>query len=144
MDQQVSELAFPRYTRTGYINQGRHSDKLLETFLENIPGQGYLPPRWKFTDYEQFEADYGHLGTILWSASYSSHLLVVDGCKAVRIWTDTSRHCWVDAVPNVLANPVAIPASNSRKSSPFVFREKIIVIADIFTLAKRVQKVYGI
>ncbi len=154
MDPQDGEIGFPKYTRTGYVDQGRKSDELLAAFLKEIPGDGYLPARWRTDSDTQFMADYGYLGTVLWSASYSAHLLVVGGgtklivptgTKILRIWTDAKRHCWVESQPHVLQGLLQpIPEKNIRKSKPFLVRQKFTTTEDISALAKRVRMMYGI
>lgn len=140
-------MDFPKYTRFGYTDQERNSDELLATFLAEVPGDGYLPSRWRYFSHNQFLNHYGHLGTVLWSASASAHLLVVGGTKVLRIWTDAASHCWVEGHTNILTilEPlVMIPPKNIKKSKPFISRVKITSREDIYALAKRVQMVYGI
>ncbi len=140
-------MELPKYSRYGYIDQGRHCDKLLSTFVEQVPGDGHLPSRWRYYDNAQFVHSYGHLGVVLWAASYNSHLLLVGGTKVIRIWTDAKAHCWVEGVDHVMSEVAPleqVPAKNARKSKPFVVRKKITDPTDISALAKRVNMIYGI
>ncbi len=136
-----------KYQRQGYVPGNLPRDLLLTAFLQEIPGDNYLPVRWRYGSRSQFVSDYGHLGILLWSASHSSHLLLVNGHHAVRIWTDAKGHCWVDALGHLFCYglyPQPIPKGNARKSKPFKFRTKITTTKEISALAKNVKAVYGI
>lgn len=146
MAQQESDLLFPKYTRIGYIEQDRVCDKLVKVFMHIIPGQNRLPPRWKYFSLEYFNTTYGHLGTILWAASYNSQLLLINGNKIIRIWTDTKNWCWVEGLSHVLDSfeTVEIPKGNIRKSKPFTHRVKISSIEDMEKLANKIKQIYGV
>lgn len=136
----------PKYLRYGYYDQERHSDLLISTFVTHIPGDGTLPARWRYDSLDAFLNLYGELGAILWAKSSNSHLLVVNGQKILRIWTDAKKHCWVDAQTHILTGypAEAIPDNNVRKSAPFSQRVKITTTKDMYSLAVTTKRVYGI
>lgn len=140
MDSDPQDLGPPKYLRWGYFDRERVSDQLLSAFLQELPGDGRLPSRWKDA------SKYADQGLVLWAASTSSHTLVLGGVKILRIWTDASNHCWVEGAHHVLPDHLQelIPTGNFKKSKPFSLRAKITTAADMCSLAKTVRTVYGI
>lgn len=144
---EVVDALFPKYQRIGYVDLGRHCDKLLSNFTQNLPGDNYLPARWRFGSLSNFCAKYSHLGLCLWAASYNSHLLVINGHRIVRIWTDAKNHCWVDGLAHVFLPSMLlenIPKKNIRKSVPFTVRTKIIAPQDMVDLALNIRHIHGV
>lgn len=140
-----------KYARTGYVDQGRKSDALLATFLEQLPGDGKLPLRWFHRDVSSFQKSYGHLGVVLWAPASSSHLLLIAGQKILRVWHDTERHCQVD-INEPLANflrtknveVATIPAGNERKCKPMTHRVKVGQKFQAVEIMKAVKALYGL
>lgn len=149
METDVEEF---RYTRMGYIDRGRKSDQLLASFLSLLPGDGRLPLRWHYRSHARFQRVHGTLGRVLWAAAGSSHLLMVNGFHALRIWHDTAASCYVDIATNVLGATDAqiqaiaevIPAANARKCKPFTQRVKVTYLWQMQDLVKAVKKTYGL
>lgn len=149
MNSKQSEERSLKYHRVGYADRGTKSDKLLALFLSAIPGDNRLPLHWHFRSHENFLKRHGHLGNILWAASFYSHLLMVNGFFALRIWTDVDNTCWVDIADNVAGHldPTwiePIPEKNFKKSRPFTKRVKVSQQFQMLTLANAVKKTYGI
>lgn len=139
MDSDLPDFDGPRYLRTGYTDQGRVSDRLLDAFLKELPGDGYLPLRWKNA------TAYSDRGTVLWSAAATVHTLVIGGTTVLRIRMDASNHCWIEGPTHVLpASQENIPEKNYKKSKPFSRRVKITTEADMCSIAKTVRLVYGV
>jgi hypothetical protein len=141
-----------KYARYGYVPSGKKVDALLSVLLEQIPGDGRLPARWKHYDQQSFQDKYGHLGTVLWAPASSSHLLLVGGCKVLRFWTTTTTHAYVD-ISDVLASQLSqkpfaeisnIPAGNVRKCKPFTQRIRVHQKFHVLELAKVVRYIYGL
>ena len=140
-----------KYARTGYVDQGRKSDILLASFLEQLPGDGKLPLRWFHRSVEAFQKSYSHLGVVLWAPASSSHLLLVAGQKIIRVWHDSERHCLVD-LNEPLANYLssrgfsveAIPAGNIRKCKPMTRRVRVTQKFMCVEIIKAVKALYGL
>lgn len=141
-----------KYIRVGYVNQGRKSDSLLKLFLDRLPGNGVLPLRWHYRSYDAFMRRHGHLGMVVWAAANNSHLLIINGYKVLRIWTDTSHSCYVDVNDPVDAQmqihswgkTETIPEKNIRKSKPFTKRWKISEQYQMLHLVEAVKRAYGL
>lgn len=141
-----------RYHRIGYVDQGRKADRLLATFLGLLPGDGNLPLRWHYRSNESFLKRNAHLGAILWAASNNSHLLMVNGFHALRIWHDTSKTCYVDVADNVCANLPAsmlksvepVPENNWKKSKPLTKRIQVWQQWQMQELHQAVKRTYGL
>lgn len=138
-----------RYIRTGYIDQGRKSDKLLSVFLGILPGDGRLPLRWHYRNHARFLKKHGNLGRVLWASASNSHLLMINGFHALRIWTDVANTCWVDVADNVAGFLdqrwlCDIPEKNVKKSKPFTKRVKVWQQYQMQQLAEAVNKTYGL
>lgn len=151
-DSVVQDVEDFLYHRMGYINQGRKSDTLLAVFLELMPGDGRLPLRWHYRNHERFLEKHGHLGRILWAASNNSHLLMVNGFHALRIWHDTAKTCYVEISDNMYGNLDAqlikqiesIPEKNWSKSKPFTKRIKVWQQWQMQALHKALVRTYGL
>ena len=135
---------FPKYHKWGYIQGEDHSDLLLKTFLQELPAEFYLPTNWKYHSQQSFIDRFSQFGIIIWSASTTSHLLLISGVRVLRIWTDAKKHCWVDSFPHILQTYESIPCKNSKKSAPFEVRRKILTTEEMYSLAKHVKMVYGV
>jgi len=152
---QVVDAEDFRYTRVGYVDQGRKSDLLLATFLELLPGNNRLPLHWHYRSHDHFLKKYKHLGPVLWAAANNSHLLVVNGFRVLRIWTDTSNSCWVD-LEDKIADQLSqsslnrkgevqdIPSGNAKKSQPFTKRIKVRQKFQMHAIADIVKRTYGL
>lgn len=142
-----------KYARTGYVNQGRKADHVLTAVLEKLPGDGRLPLRWHHRGVDAFQKRYGALGLVLWASASSSHLLLIGGQKVMRIWTDASKHCYVD-----LSEPLAgylstavkfstvedVPPGNQRKCKPLTKRIRVWQRFHAYALVDAVRRVYGL
>lgn len=140
-----------RYHRVGYIDLGRRSDHLLTFFLGLIPGDGKLPLHWKYISNEYFQKKYGQVGPLLWAAANNSHMLMVNGFHAIRIWHDTAASCYVDLADNIAGQlspkmPAVedIPLANAKKSKPFTKRVKLSQQWQMKELANLVKRTYGL
>lgn len=142
-----------RYARTGYIKQDRRSDHVLAAILEQLPGDGRLPKRWHHRDIASFQKRYSNRGIVLWAAASSSHLLLINGHKVLRVWLDTARHCQVDlndALATYLSSAVTfskvvdIPAGNVRKCKPMTKRIRIWQQFHAKAITDAVKVVYGL
>lgn len=140
-----------RYHRVGYIDLGRRSDHLLTFFLGLIPGDGKLPLHWKYISNEYFQKKYGQVGPLLWAAANNSHMLMVNGFHAIRIWHDTAASCYVDLADNIAGQlspkmPAVedIPLANAKKSKPFTKRVKLTQQWQMKELANLVKRTYGL
>ena len=151
VDLEISEEY--KYARTGYVNQGRRSDHVLSTILEQLPGDGRLPLRWHHRDVASFQKRYGSYGTVLWAAASNSHLLLINGHKVLRIWLDAAQHCQVDLnepLAVYLSSAVSfskivdIPAGNVRKCKPMTKRIRIWQKFHAIALMDAVKRVYGL
>lgn len=141
-----------KYTRMGYSDLGRKCDFLLKDFLREFPATGTLPLRWRYTTQEDFQKKYHHLGMVVWAKASNSHLLLINGSKVLRIWTDVANTCWID-----LSDPIAgalayqswgkvepIPPKNARKSKPFTQRIKVWSRFQMRDIAAIVRNQYGL
>ena len=141
-----------KYARTGYVGLGRQSDHVLAAILAQFPGDARLPMRWHYRDLDSFLSKHGHLGTILWASASSSHLLIINGHKIMRVWTDTAKHCYVDLSDNLAAYLHAasfckmtdIPVGNVRKCKPFTKRIRIWQKHQAESLVAAIRSVYGL
>lgn len=142
-----------KYVRVGYVDQNRKSDHLLASVLRQLPGDGRLPLRWKYSDVPSFVKKYGELGSVLWAPALNSHLLVVNGHKIVRVWTDTATHCQVDLNDAIVAGLTGtklekeiadIPAGNVRKCKPFTKRVRIHQQFQANILVDAIKRTYGL
>jgi hypothetical protein len=140
------------YHRMGYVDQGRKSDSLLAVFLGLLPGDGRLPLRWHYRSHERFLEKHGHLGNILWAASNNSHLLMMYGFHALRIWHDTAKTCYVEIADNLYGNlgpqltkqVESIPEKNWKKSKPFTKRIQVWQQWQMQALYEAVKRTYGL
>lgn len=152
MDTGTQDLEDLKYLRMGYIDHGRKSDGLLKTFLTAMPGDGVLPLRWHYRSLEHFLRKHAAKGMVLWAASANSHLLVINGQRVLRIWTDTEHACYVDmngAISSILlvhswGKPETIPAKNVKKSKPFEIRWRMTEQYQMLHLAAAVKRAYGL
>lgn len=141
-----------RYARTGYVSLGRQSDHVLAAILAKLPGDAKLPVRWHYRDLASFLKRHGQLGTILWAAASSSHLLLINGQKIMRVWTDSARHCHVDISDALAAHlhassfckMTSIPVGNARKCKPFTKRIRIWQKFQAESLVAAIRSVYGL
>lgn len=135
-----------KYFRTGYQDLGRKSDFLLKDFLRELPGDGQLPKHWHYRSLEHFQKKYGNLGMIVWAASTNSHLLIINGHRVLRIWTDVDNSCWVDVNTQIASRQVVIPIpkGNYKKSAPFTYRIQISQRHQVASLVKAVKDIYGL
>lgn len=142
-----------KYVRVGYVDQNRKSDHLLASVLRQLPGDGRLPLRWHHRGSAAFVKKYGHLGVVLWAPALNSHLLLIQGQKAVRIWTDTATHCQVDISDGIVGQLRGtklfdeikdIPAGNVRKCKPFTKRVRIHQQFHTNILVDAIRRSYGL
>ncbi len=133
-----------KYVRIGYCPDGRDCDIVIDTITKHIPGNGVLPPRWVYKNLTRFTSKYSNLGTILWAKTASYHLLVVNGHRLCRVWTDTKHKCLIDiADPLDDGSAFPIPSSTYRKSKPF--SKRIIGTEETADkLGLRIRSQYGI
>lgn len=153
----MSEL--PSHLRVGWADYGRPCDQAVIRAVELLPGQGTLPPRWAWKSHDQFLANYGHLGDILWSKTASYHLLMINGFHIIRIWTDSPKTCIVDVSESVAANCykhfggghggfsnwiVDVPTASVRKCKPLTKRIRGFTVREVEKLMLVIRDAYGI
>jgi len=147
-----ADLEDLKYFRTGYQDLGRKCDFLLKDFLREIPGNGQMPKHWHYRSLAHFNKKYSHLGMLVWASSTNSHLLLINGHRVLRIWTDVDESCWVDINDPVNSGmqvyswgqTVAIPKGNAKKSAPFTKRIKVTQRYQMRDIAQAVRNTYGL
>lgn len=140
-----------RYLRTGYISDDRDVDVLVAHLVEQVPGDGVLPPRWRWGTQERFLTTYGDPGPVIWSKTASFHMLMLNGMHTFRLWTDSATTCVVDLADGVAAGLKSkgvsvedIPESCDRKCKPLTQRCRMSTTKDIDLLIETVEHIYGV
>lgn len=150
LDNDIDELAKLKNVRYGYIPQERWCDTVVACVTEKLPGDGVLPAQWKYVNKDFFLNKYAHLGPVLWAKTASFHLLILNGYRLCRIWTNTQKTCWVDVndpVANQMCSVEDIPGSCLKKSIPLTKRISFDNRLDYpwaEDLCETIKSIYGI
>lgn len=142
-----------KYLRPGHIDQSRPVDKLVSRLREIFPSAVELPTRWNWVSRESFRSRYDKSPFyIANTASYQ--MLIVDGIKMLRLWTDSPNSAIVDIhddLYNFIKNeesfskklkPTQAPKSVYRKTKPFTKRITIASKKDLDLLCAAVIYVF--
>lgn len=151
VDSEAQDIDVPdfSYVRLGYLPTGTKSDELTSHLVRRIPGHAELPLRWHYKSQAWFMEKYGHLGTVIWSKSCSSHLLLINGWHVIRLWHDKKYSSYVDLNEPIAAqvhtrlDVEAIPVKNAKKSKPLTKRCKITETDELDIIINAIAATYG-
>ena len=142
LDLAESDL-FPKYHRFGYMPDDGNECHTLASYAQSFyPDAATMPSHWHYRDYEYFQKKHGHLGNEIWSLTKSYHLLILNGHRVARFWTDTSV-CRVDLSSNVAAVLARNGYDVNHKSrDPFQHRMIASSKGDIELIMATIKDVY--
>jgi hypothetical protein len=147
----LKELEELRYVRVGWQDYERPCDAIAKAVHSEFEGE-ILPLHWQWRSLEHFLAKYGET-PIMWAKSASFHMMLINGFHVLRIWTDSSKSCFVDVNDVIyyelttselkhLVEP--IPTKCVKKSKPMNFRLKIKTIDEAKVIVNAVKRIYGL
>ena len=135
-----------RWTRVGFINQGRFCDSMASYVYARAKGPT-LPNHWTYKTPDAFVEEFGT--GIRWAKAGSYHCLYANGVPVFRIWTDTKANHTLCDVSNPIAHALCgvvdvfpVKKGSLAKCRPFTQRFKLTSEAEADALLWVAKEIY--
>ncbi len=137
-----------RWLRVGWFDRERPCDAAVQFATAQLPGET-MPQRWIASDPLSFVKKHGE--GVKWCRTMSYHMLLINGFRILRIWTNAKTKTLVE-VSDRLTHTLreadftleAVPEGTKKKRGEFNWRFYLSLPSELNYLMTVVKVMYGV